>query len=135
MVGHNDNDKVQLPGYDARLQYYDILKNHLEVLAIASYSNNYSSWLTSLRILLYMTGSYMTTDQHKEILQKIKIAENYYQTYILSSRTIIERLLISHLQDATSLIHRYAKHMFLPGGATGNDADLSMEEFFRGSDL
>jgi hypothetical protein len=128
-------DKVEKPGYDARLQYYDVLKDHLTVLATASYSNDYANWIRSLRALRSMTYSFMDSKSGDAIKVKLVQAEKYYNMYISRDSILSERLLVSTLEDATDLLHKSAKHMFLPGGIGVDTNDLSMEEFFKGSDL
>jgi hypothetical protein len=108
------------PGYDARLQYYEVIKKYMINISNAQYYGDFASWIRLLLGMYSLLKGYVDPEKAKDIKDKlIKIRKQHNVTNpdkVISSahKKTLNNVLDIKLQEITEDIYVCAKHMFLP---------------------
>ena len=127
------------PGYDGRLQFYDIWKENMKIIALASYYADYPTWFNAIKQMYFMAQPYMPCDKAAEVKAKIKKLNNNInmisskQSSLLHNR-MIKNYIQTQLENIQEMLYLYAKHLMLPI-SDEDESEYDFDEFKRDSDL
>ena len=134
-----NSNSFSKPGFDGRLQYYEVLKKYMMGIATASLESDYLAWLRLLNGLFALVKAFVP-NQGKDIKNKlISVKSNFanYNSGVMNdniNRSLVLSTLDDELQEITECLFVSAKHMFLPTSEDGED-EFDMKDFMQGSDL
>ena len=136
-IKENKKDKFTKPGYDARLEYTELLRGRLEVINMYSSNRSFDGWLRELFVYFNLIAGFITPDDEVKINTTLKDLNNTLNYWKHASSKNNHKILNSMdilFRDATRLIIKASKHLLLPIKDDDED-EYDSATFFRGSDL
>lgn len=132
-------EEFQRPTFDARIQYYELLRKLLEYSKQVGITGQLSEWYRSLHEVYNMVHAYIDPEQAILIKSQLDMVRN--KIFLLERRrfqTNESRLQFRYRIDDALLridehLHKSAKRMFLPLETNGRTFDI--HRFTEESDL
>lgn len=114
----NNRESITKPTYDARLEYYRVMRHYMENVAGALQSMNFLLAVTNLRSLLSMVAPYMKASEVKQAKTLLTRARAWAKSKKSSAVDYTEEL----LHEASDTIYSSsAKQLFLPQAEVEDD--------------
>lgn len=132
--------KFQKTTFDARIQYYELLRNILSEGKKAAILGDLFGWYRCLRATFVMVSPYIEPELQKDLRDKLGTAkQRIFQLYHHRDQSSKVKLLNDERMDELLFtideqLHNAAKSMFLPLEAQ-NLESFNLESFQRKSDL
>lgn len=106
-------------GFDARLQYYDVLKKFMLHQKLSALTGDLSMWYRGLNILFNMVYAYINEKDRALIEERLLRLESSLRAYNggtnnYTQRLMIQRRIEKELLSIERLIHMAARTLFLP---------------------
>lgn len=136
----DEEERFTKPGFDARKQYNEVLKQYILRIAEAQLTTDLNLWLTLLDGLFSIVQPFIDPAKAKEIdakLNNIRIEMNnwaYQRVQGEASNAVVHGYKTNLLSEATKLMYMHARHILLPVSDERMN-DFDDDEFLRGSDL
>lgn len=124
------DERADKPHYDARLQYYAVLKSAMDAQVVAMINNDYFLLERSLRQLLSMVRKFTKIVDYNQMRDNLNKAKRYLLMNNSSYDYYIDKL----LEEVQEEIYYKAAQVFLPFSEDVNE-EFDMDEFLRGSGL
>lgn len=136
-MSKNQTEDFTKPGFDARMEYYKVVREYMVNIAKAQYESNISGWIRLLLGLFALVKGYLKPDDAKKIKEELRSVsiklDNTKRSYSASNAVVMINV-DRQLQNLTEDIYSAAKHMLLP--IKDNEDDTFDEDAFtKGSDI
>lgn len=125
------NEVAKSTGYDARLQFLEVLGSIMRAKAVAVANNDSYMQERLLRQMLYMMRPFIKPSQYDELIQSLNIAKKFLAKKDPRFSYYIEK----NLDAADSMIYERTAHVLLPVKTDDMQEDIDWEKFMRESDL
>jgi len=135
VVSLMSDDDYKKVGFDARIQYYGVLKNEMVRAAYASFVGDNHSRYRSLRTMFTMVRPYIRKVDY-EALHKLFDSVNQYLSSQVDRRfsNSVNSKIYTLLTEIDDELHMSARDMFLPTADREAD-DVDWDKWMRESDL
>lgn len=129
------DDDYKKVGYDARLQYYEVLRKLMIEASRAALMGDHPLWYKGLRLIYSMIKPYIRKVDVNELDDLFLKANNLLLSRIDNRYSnSVNNKVYSLLTLIDDRLHISARDMFLPTADREAD-DIDWDEFLRGSDL
>ena len=130
----NSVEAYKKVSYDGRLQYYEVLKKHMSVLAEICTAGDHKTWVRVLAAMASLVKSFMKKEEAEQIQSMINECYDAVLSFPNNSRirgfSILEKKLDQKLQQTQDKLYYFIKPMLVPVGEEEDD-EFDIEKFMR----
>ena len=130
-------DVGEKPSYDARLEYYKVMKAYMMALAKSSLMDDANTTLRMLWGLFSMVKPYIKKSDAETLKEKLVRIRHQLRASAktpATSKSIILARIDDELQDMQEELFMASKYIMLPVGGD-KVTEFNEQDFLRGSDL